>query len=211
MFFEGNRYRVTRGSIGFASPTAIEPFFDIEAETDVRAPGQTYRVTLGLVGTMERLAFELSSDPPLPEFEIMSLLLGNIRDPQMAELRSLRALDESRQELFQAGAARLLTSPLSSGVGRVVEESFGVDTFQITPSARRSLGAAVGAAAAHRAAAHRQADLRPGARHPVRTLTGANQDIIVVLEYDQNDRLSWILSQNEDRTYALDFRVRHAF
>ena len=44
-----------------------------------------------------------------------------------------------------------------------------------------------------------------------RTLTGANQDIIVVLEYDQNDRLSWILSQNEDRTYALDVRVRHTF
>jgi translocation and assembly module TamB len=122
VFFEGNRYRVTRGNIGFANPTAIEPFFDIEAETDVRAPGQTYRVTLGLVGTIERLDFELSSDPPLPEFEIMGLLLGNFRDPQAAELRTLRAQGESRQELFQAGAARLLTSPLSSGVGRVVEE-----------------------------------------------------------------------------------------
>lgn len=211
VFFEGNRYRVTRGSIGFASPTAIEPFFDIEAETDVRTPGQTYRVTLGLVGTMERLAFELSSDPPLPEFEIMSLLLGNIRDPQMAELRTLRALDESRQALFQAGAARLLTSPLSSGVGRVVEESFGVDTFQITPSLVDP-------------SAQQSAQLLPTARLLIgkrisdrahvtlsRTLTGANQDIIVVLEYDQNDRLSWILSQNEDRTYALDFRVRHAF
>jgi hypothetical protein len=44
-----------------------------------------------------------------------------------------------------------------------------------------------------------------------RAVSGANQDLIVVLEYDQNDRLSWIVSQNEDRTYALDFRVRHAF
>ena len=32
-----------------------------------------------------------------------------------------------------------------------------------------------------------------------------------LLEYDQNERLSWVLSQNEDRTYALDVRVRHAF
>ena len=211
VFFEGNRYRVTRGSIGFANPTSIEPFFDIEAETDVRAPGQTYRVTLGVVGTMERLDFELASDPPLPEFEIMSLLLGNIRDPQAAELRTLRAQDESRQELFQAGAARLLTSPLSSGVGRVVEESFGVDTFQITPSLVDP-------------SAQQSAQLIPTARLLIgkrisdrahvtlsRTLTGANQDIIVVLEYDQSDQLSWILSQNEDRTYALDFRMRHAF
>jgi hypothetical protein len=211
VFFEGNRYRVTRGNIGFANPTAIEPFFDIEAETDVRAPGQTYRVTLGLVGTIERLDFELSSDPPLPEFEIMGLLLGNFRDPQAAELRTLRAQGESRQELFQAGAARLLTSPLSSGIGRVVEESFGVDTFQITPSLVDP-------------SSLQSAELMPTARLLIgkrisdrahvtlsRTLTGANQDIIVVLEYDQNDHLSWILSQNEDRTYALDFRVRHAF
>ena len=211
VFFEGNRYRITRGSISFANPTEFEPFFDIEAETDVRVPGQTYRVTLGVVGTMERLDFELSSDPPLPEFEIFAMLLGDVRDPQAAELRSLRAQEASRQELFQAGAARLLTSPLSSGVGRVVQESFGVDTFQITPS----LGDL---------SAQQSAQLLPTARLLIgkrisdrahvtfsRTLTGTNQDIIVVLEYDQTDRLSWVLSQNEDRTYALDFRMRHAF
>ena len=211
VFFEGNRYRVTQGSISFANPIEVEPFFDIEAETDIRVPGQTYRVTLGVVGTMDNLDLEVTSDPPLPEFEIFSLLLGDIRDPQAAEIRALRAQEASRQELFQAGAARLLTSPLSAGVGRVVEESFGVDTFEITPS----LGDP---------AAQQSAQLVPTARLLIgkriserahvtlsRTMTGANQDIIVVLEYDQNDRLSWILSQNEDRTYALDFRVRHAF
>ena len=211
VFFQGNRYRVTRGNIWFANPTAVEPFFDIEAETDIRVPGQTYRVTLGVVGTMEQLDFELASDPPLPEFEIMSLLLGDLRDPQAAELRTLRAQEASRQELFQAGAAQLLTNPLSSGVGRVVEQSFGVDTFEIMPSLVDP-------------STQQSAQLVPTARLLIgkrisdrahvtlsRTLTGASQDIIVVLEYDQNDGLSWILSQNEDRTYALDFRVRHAF
>ena len=132
--FEGNRYRVTRGSIAFTDPTSTEPFFDIEAETDIRVPGQTYRVTIGVSGTMDRLDPELSSDPPLQETEILSLLLGDIRDPQAAEIRALRAQEASRQELLQAGAARLLTSPISSGVGRVVEESFGVDSFEITPA-----------------------------------------------------------------------------
>ena len=37
------------------------------------------------------------------------------------------------------------------------------------------------------------------------------RDQIILLEYDQTDRFSWILSRNEDRTYALDVRVRHAF
>ena len=210
VFFEGNRYRVTRGSIAFVDPTSIDPFFDIEAETDIRVPGQTYRVTIGVSGTMDRLDPELSSDPPLQETEILSLLLGDIRDPQAAEIRALRAQESSRQELLQAGAARLLTSPISSGVGRVVEESFGVDSFEITPALDP--------------ATQQSTQLLPTARLLIgkrisdrahvtfsRAVSGANRDLIVVLEYDQNDRLSWVVSQNEDRTYALDFRVRHTF
>ena len=48
--FEGRRYLVTRGSLDFTNPTRIQPFFDIEAETRVRVPGQTYRVTLRMAG-----------------------------------------------------------------------------------------------------------------------------------------------------------------
>ena len=36
-------------------PDRIEPFFDVEAETNVRVPGQTYRVTVGAAGTTEQL------------------------------------------------------------------------------------------------------------------------------------------------------------
>ena len=36
-------------------------------------------------------------------------------------------------------------------------------------------------------------------------------DQIILLEYDESDRLSWILSRNEDQTYAVEVRVRHAF
>ena len=55
MRFEGRRYQVTRGSLDFTNPNRIQPFFDIEAETRVRVPGQTYRVTLRMAGTTERL------------------------------------------------------------------------------------------------------------------------------------------------------------
>ena len=159
---------------------------------------------------MDRLDPELSSDPPLQETEILSLLLGDVRDPQAAEIRALRAQEASRQELLQAGAARLLTSPLSSGVGRVVEESLGVDSFQITPTLDP--------------ATQQSTQLLPTARLLIgkrisdrahltfsRTVSGSNRDLIVVLEYDQTNRLSWVVSQNEDRTYSLDFRVRHSF
>ena len=210
-FFLGNRYRVNYGTIGFADPTQIEPFVNVELESDVRVPGQTYRVAVQATGALDRLVLTLTSDPPLPEGDIVSLLCGDIRDPLGADLRAARAPELAQQQRLQACAAGQLTSSLSSGVGRVVEESFGADTFQITPS----FGGP---------SSQQSAQLNPTARVLIgkrisgrahltlsRALSGANSDLLVVLEYDQSDRLSWILSQNEDRTYALDFRVRHAF
>jgi hypothetical protein len=36
-------------------------------------------------------------------------------------------------------------------------------------------------------------------------------DQILLLEYDESDRFSWILSRNEDSTHAIEVRVRHNF
>src|SRR4029079_15282529 len=35
IFFEGNRYRITRGPIDFQNPARLQPFFDLEAETRI--------------------------------------------------------------------------------------------------------------------------------------------------------------------------------
>ncbi|MBI2833950.1 MAG: translocation/assembly module TamB domain-containing protein [Acidobacteria bacterium] len=210
VLFEGNRYLVTRGSIDFANPAKIEPFFDVEAETRARAAGQTYRITFRATGTPDRFVPELMSDPPLPAVDILSLLFGDPRDPRNAELRALQSPNTTEQELLQARAARLLASPISSGVGRVVEETFGVEAVQISPS----LGDL----------SQQSSRLNPTARLTIikrlssrvyltfsRGLSSSTRDQIILLEYDQSDRVAWIVSQNEDRTYALDFRVRHSF
>ena len=209
--FEGKRYLVTRGTIDFSNPTRIEPFFDIQAETRVRVPGQTYQVTLTAAGTFARFQYALNSDPPLPEVDVLSLLLSNTA-PTDPELARLRAPDTAEQQLLQARAAQLLVSPLSSGVGRVVEQTFGVDTFQITPSLSDP--------------SQQSTRFNPGARLTIGkrisgrvyltfsqslTPSSTSRDQVILLEYDQSDRLSWLLSQNEDRTYALEVRVRHQF
>ena len=210
-FFLGNRYGANYGTIDFSNPTQIDPFVDVELETDVRVTGQTYRVVVHVAGTFDRLVPTLTSDPPLPEGDIISLLCGDIRDPRGADVRAARSPELAQQQRLQACAAQQFTSTLSSGVGRVVGRSFGVDTFQITPSFTDP-------------SSQQSAQLNPTARVLIgkriserahltlsRAVSGANSDLLVVFEYDQSGRLSWILSQNEDRTYALDFRVRHAF
>jgi hypothetical protein len=44
-----------------------------------------------------------------------------------------------------------------------------------------------------------------------RSLSSSLNDQILLLEYDESDRFSWILSRNEDQTYAIEVRVRHIF
>ncbi len=207
--FEGRRYLVTRGTIDFANPVRMEPMFDIAAETQVRVPGQTYRVTLSASGTMQRLRPVFMSDPPLPPIEVASLLLGDVATGQDADLRALQRPDLTEQQLVQARVARMLVSPISGQIGEVVEETFGVDTFQVTPL--------VSDPTQQSSRFNPSARLTIGKRISNRAyLTfsrsiSSTSDQIILLEYDQSDRISWILTRNEDDSYALDIRVRKEF
>ncbi len=212
--FEGKRYVVTRGGIDFSNPTKIEPFFDVEAETNVRAPGQNYRVVLGATGTFDRLTYTLNADPPLPPVEILSLLLADMGPARGSnvELQPYASQRLTRsQELLQARAARALTGALSQGVERAVQQTLGVDTFSLAPTFIDPYQSST-------------SRLTPMARLTIgkrisdrvyvtfsRSLSTAARDQVILLEYNQSDRLSWILSQNEDNTYALDLRMRKVF
>ncbi len=214
--FEGRRYRITRGTMDFANPTRIEPFFDVEAVTNVRVPGQTYRVTVAFAGTSEQLRPTLSADPPLPTSDVLALLFSDVRrtgtQDIAPELRALQNPNQAQTDIITTRATQAITGNLSSEVGKVVEQTFGVDTFQLTPSFIDPYS-------------QQTSRLNPTARLTIgkriservyltfsRSLGTTTNDQIVLLEIDESDRISWILSRNEDRqTYALEFRVRHVF
>jgi TamB, inner membrane protein subunit of TAM complex len=211
--FEGRRYQVTRGSLDFTNPNRIQPFFDVEAETRVRMLHQTYLVTLRMAGTTDRMQPEFTSDPPLAPIDILSLLFSDSAPQGDVELASLRQPNQREQEILQARATRALTGALSQEVGRVVRQTFGVDSFQITPLLMDPTNDASS-----------RLEVNPAARVTIgkrisdrvyltyaRSLSSATHDELILLEYDQNDSLGWVLSQNEDRTYALEVRKRHVF
>jgi len=217
VIFEGRRYRISRGSMDFTNPNRIEPFFDVEAETSVRVPGQTYRVTVAFAGTSEQLRPTLNSDPPLPTADVLALLFSDVRrsgvEGVAPELRALQSPNQAQTDILTARATQALTAPISSEVGKVVEQTFGVDTFQLSPSF------------VDPTSIQPSARLNPTARLTIgkrisdrvyltfsRSLGTISNDQIVLLEIDGSDRVSWILSRNEDsQTYALEFRVRHVF
>jgi hypothetical protein len=213
VFFEGNRYQITRGTVDFNNPTRIEPFFNVEAEARVRAAGvpEPYRVTLAVSGTLEgRLNMDLNSDPPLTTAQIIGLVFGqpgtDVTNPEFAALRQ-QTVTQNEEALLRAGIARVLAGSITGPVGRVFENALGIDTVQISPSLGTS-----------------SADpLTPTARLILgtrlsdrayvtfsRALGGTSRggDQIIILEYDQSDRLSWVLTQTGSTTFAIDFRFR---
>ncbi|PYR25936.1 MAG: hypothetical protein DMF98_10565 [Acidobacteria bacterium] len=218
--FEGRRYRITHGAIEFMNPQAIDPFFDVEAETNVRVPGQTYRVTVGFAGTSTQLRPTLNSDPPLPTADVLALLFSDVQrtartgsgpGADVPELRARQNPTQVQTDILTTRATQAITGTLSSEVGKVVEQTFGVDTFQLTPSFVDPYS-------------QQTSRLNPTARLTIgkrisdrvyltfsRSLGTIINDQIVLLEIESTDRLSWILSRNEDQTYALEFRLRRTF
>lgn len=69
-YFRNNEFRIISASADFADPNRINPFVNLASETII----QGYKINLNLEGPMETLEMSLSSDPPLDEGEILSLL-----------------------------------------------------------------------------------------------------------------------------------------
>ena len=127
-----------------------------------------------------------------------------------AELRARSSAQQQQSDAIQAAALVFLTSPISGTIGSVVERATFIDTVQIVPllgndttlqqnpTARVTLGQRISSRLYLTYA---------------RTLTGRQTDIneIILVEFDQNDQISWILSRNEDRSFGLDFRIKYVF
>ncbi len=165
LLLEGNRYLVTRGAIEFTNPVRIDPFFDVEAETRARVPGQTYRVTFRASGTRDRFAWDFSSDPPLSTVDILAMLFGDLRDPRDAELNALR-LKRSHRAGAAGGtgdAAARQPDLVGGRQGRAqdLRRRHGADHAL----ARRLLEPAVGPPEPDGAADDRQAPVEQAVRH----------------------------------------------
>jgi len=216
VLFEGNRYQITRGTIDFYNPTRIQPFIDIEAEGRVRAPGVTdpYRITLAVSGTLDgQMSFTVNSDPPLLTIDIISLVFGQAAGTDLAnpELRALRPqlATQTEEQLLKAGILRILAGGITGTVGRAVEQTLGIDTVQISPSLGTSSADPLTPTA--RLILGKRLSDRAYLTFSRSLGTTTHGDQIIILEYDQSDRLGFVLTQNGSNTFAIDVRVRRTF
>jgi translocation and assembly module TamB len=142
-------FEIERGTVQFAGTPEINPRLDIEARYEVRSrePGTAdIAVIVRLGGTMQQPTLALSSDtrPPLPQSELLTLLVFGRRSAELANipqeftqgiiLEQLvgGALTSSIEEVFaELGVfdyVRLRGRPATSGLGGGIG-SIGSDIF----------------------------------------------------------------------------------
>jgi len=138
LIFQNKRYEVTRGNIDFVDPFKIEPVVDIQAETDLR----DYRVILTITGKGDKIRAEFRSDPPLPQLELVSLIAGGKTREELERSPTGTTSNSSlptSEQLFQGGAASILTDQLRSKLGSRLG-LMGLDFIRIDPHFESAAG-----------------------------------------------------------------------
>ncbi|MGE5346331.1 MAG: translocation/assembly module TamB domain-containing protein, partial [Acidithiobacillales bacterium] len=126
-------YDLNSGKIIFSNPSRIEPFFDVDAETSIRTSGGDYRVRVIVTGTPERLAARFSSDPQLPEAQIISLLATGALPPSAIPGAGGSSTASSDASVAQA-ARDLLAGLATEALTSRTKEFFRLDRLQIDPN-----------------------------------------------------------------------------
>jgi translocation and assembly module TamB len=121
--FRNNPYEITRGLIYFPARLGADPVLNIEGQAVIRG----YRVTALLEGPLSHPTTTVSSEPALPQADVVSLILTG----------TLSSTDTSTSVLAQSGlgtAASLLTDALiNTPVSKATNKLFGLSRLEITP------------------------------------------------------------------------------
>lgn len=160
ILFKDRAFQVTSGVMEFDNPAVINPRYEVLAVTEVA----NRRIQLFSTGRLDSQKFEFSSNPPMPEPEILNLLaLGVTGD----ETRKFRSSDRSAYESGEAASLVLHSldfnrevqnkTGFSIGIDEAVDDQRGMSAFSRAGSAdsatapkiviRRQLGDRIGVSA----------------------------------------------------------------
>jgi translocation and assembly module TamB len=127
VYFRNSELEILGATVEFSGPTAEGPLVSVTATTSIKG----YSITLTLDGRLSQLDLSLSSDPPLEEEEILSLLtLGEYG-------QNLSGLEGG---IGAAEATSLMTGRIQDVFESRVREITGVDRVQIDPYVSKETG-----------------------------------------------------------------------
>ncbi|HUI85199.1 MAG TPA: translocation/assembly module TamB domain-containing protein [Candidatus Binatia bacterium] len=123
----GNRYVVQGGTIAFVNTVQTEPVVNLQVNTTI----QQYNIAMHFRGPVERLQTNYTSDPALPQADIIHLIaFGNTEE----------AANAAPAQSTTMGAESLVASQVSSQVTSRLQKALGVSQISLDPQ----LGATTG-------------------------------------------------------------------
>jgi translocation and assembly module TamB len=199
LYLQGAHYRINRGRLDFNNLVRLDPHIDLEAETRVR----DYRVILNLTGTAEKFKADLRSEPPLPTVELINLVSsgGATNTDSFYSRNSDSFAPAGRHQDASASASALLSEGVSLKVGSRVKRIFGIDRFRIDPGLFGRPNERVA-----RVTVGQQITRNLSITYS--TTVAANEQQIILVEYDVNDSTSIIASRDAEGFFGIDLRFR---
>jgi translocation and assembly module TamB len=132
--FQGRRFELQReGTVRFTGTPEINPLLDITAVRVIPNTGVEARIRI--TGTPAAPELALSSSPPLPESDILSLIVFN---------RQVNELGTGERSSLAATAGGIATGFIASPLGESIGRALDLDLFEITTTTEEGeLGAGV--------------------------------------------------------------------
>ena len=200
--FRNDRYEITRALVDLPPQRGADPLINIQGESQIRG----YRVTVGLAGPLSQPQAIISSDPALPQADVVSLITTG----------QLATGDTSTSVLSQSGigtATSLLTDAIiNAPVQRATSKLFGLSRFEINPT----LGGRGASPAARLTLGKR---INKDLTITYSTNVGADTNMIFAVEYRVSDKLFFVAqyeqastrtltSQSDNFSFEIRFRKR---
>jgi hypothetical protein len=121
----GKQFNIINAVIEFDDPYRINPVLNLEASTAILSEDGNYEIFMYVAGTVEKWTLELTSNPPVPEPDIISLLLIGKRRPGLGLVKGEGIdLKETARD-YAMGLVR-------GTVERTAESKLGLEKFIIT-------------------------------------------------------------------------------
>jgi autotransporter translocation and assembly factor TamB len=129
--FQGRRFDILRdGRIRFQGSDVIDPLIDLQARRVISGVETVVHVR----GTMLQPELSFTSNPPLEEADILSLIVFNM---------PINELGENQQVTLAIRAQELAGGYLASGLSQSIASALNLDEFEIQAAGERGLGPSI--------------------------------------------------------------------
>lgn len=119
VILNGNRFVLTGGTIQFINPTMTQPVLNVSLTTTI----QEYKIDLRFQGPSDQLRAQYTSDPSLPQADIINLLAFG----ETTEASAQNSLSANQE------AESVVASQVSSQVTSRISKAAGISQLSISP------------------------------------------------------------------------------